>query len=62
MSIESPCKDICKIHPEIKICVGCYRTRLEIAQWHKVDDTKKQHILVSIAQKQKIYGELCLGC
>lgn len=31
--IASPCIKICVIHPDAKICVGCYRSGAEIAQW-----------------------------
>ena len=31
--IESPCVNVCLIHPEAEICLGCHRTREEIALW-----------------------------
>lgn len=37
---ESPCVQICAIHPTEQICVGCYRTLDEIAQWK---DMSAQH-------------------
>ena len=29
--VESPCVKICIVHPEARICIGCYRTGEEIA-------------------------------
>ena len=31
--IASPCVRICVLHPDEKICIGCYRTAQEIGQW-----------------------------
>ncbi|MEL6993908.1 MAG: DUF1289 domain-containing protein [Pseudomonadota bacterium] len=31
--IESPCVRLCVVHPEAKICTGCYRTLEEIGGW-----------------------------
>lgn len=33
MEPQSPCVNVCVIHPHEGICVGCYRTLTEIAQW-----------------------------
>ena len=30
---DSPCIRVCVLHPAEGICVGCYRTRDEIAAW-----------------------------
>lgn len=30
---ESPCKGLCVLHREEKICIGCYRSGDEIAAW-----------------------------
>ncbi len=34
---DSPCVNICLIHPEAGICIGCYRTGDEIAGWARMD-------------------------
>jgi uncharacterized protein len=33
--IQSPCVKLCVVHPEARICVGCYRTIDEIAGWSR---------------------------
>ena len=33
--VESPCKKICVIDPDQKICIGCFRTISEISNWSK---------------------------
>ncbi len=30
---QSPCRKVCVIHPESGLCIGCLRTREEIAAW-----------------------------
>ena len=34
---DSPCVNICLIHPEAGICIGCYRTADEIAGWGRME-------------------------
>ena len=34
--IESPCVQICVVHPETRICTGCYRTIDEITDWSRM--------------------------
>ena len=31
--VQSPCVKLCVVHPEERICVGCYRTIDEISLW-----------------------------
>ena len=33
---QSPCQNICVIHPDAKICIGCYRTIDEISAWSQL--------------------------
>lgn len=42
---ESPCRDICLIHPAEGICVGCYRTAEEISQWSRMPSSERAKIL-----------------
>ena len=34
--IQSPCVKICVVHPEARLCIGCYRTIDEIAGWSRM--------------------------
>ncbi|GHA53129.1 DUF1289 domain-containing protein [Amylibacter ulvae] len=36
--VESPCVKLCVIHEASGFCMGCYRTRHEIAGWSRMDD------------------------
>ncbi|MEM7242214.1 MAG: DUF1289 domain-containing protein [Pseudomonadota bacterium] len=34
---DSPCVQVCVIEPDSGLCMGCYRTRDEIAAWGAMD-------------------------
>ena len=36
-AVESPCIKLCVVHPEARLCLGCYRTIEEIAAWGRDD-------------------------
>ena len=43
--IESPCIRVCVVHPEERICTGCYRTIDEITEWSKMDPERRRSIM-----------------
>ncbi|UYV38775.1 DUF1289 domain-containing protein [Rhodobacteraceae bacterium D3-12] len=43
--IESPCVQICVIHPEARICTGCHRTGDEIARWSRMTPEERRTIM-----------------
>ena len=47
--IKSPCKKICKLakrkSDKSEFCLGCGRTRKEIAMWSRSDDEWKQKVI-----------------
>lgn len=42
---QSPCVKICLIHPEAKLCTGCYRTIGEIAAWGRMSPEERREIM-----------------
>ncbi len=52
--IESPCKKICLIHPDAGICVGCYRTPKEIAEWGDLPPQKRQAIMAELGARASL--------
>ena len=42
--IDSPCVQICVIHPGARICAGCGRTPDEIARWSSFTDDERAAI------------------
>ena len=43
--IESPCVQICVVHPETRICTGCYRTIDEITDWSRMTPEARRTIM-----------------
>ncbi|CUH63704.1 putative Fe-S protein [Thalassovita gelatinovora] len=43
--IESPCVNICIIHPQERICTGCFRSIEEITRWSKMTAQERHAIM-----------------
>lgn len=43
--VESPCIKLCVLHPTEGICVGCYRSRDEIAVWSQLTSEERRAIM-----------------
>ncbi len=50
--VESPCIQICVVHPTERICTGCYRTIDEIARWSKMDSTERAEIMQGLLERK----------
>lgn len=42
--VQSPCIESCCLNDE-KICLGCFRSIMEIAQWSQMNDTVRLDVL-----------------
>lgn len=49
--IESPCVRICVVHPEARICTGCYRTMDEIARWSKMSHEERRDVMTTLPDR-----------
>ncbi|WP_295388819.1 DUF1289 domain-containing protein [uncultured Thiodictyon sp.] len=36
--VKSPCIKVCRLDPALGLCLGCFRTRDEIAVWQRASD------------------------
>lgn len=43
--VQSPCIKICVVHPEERLCVGCYRSIDEIGRWSSMSAAERQAVL-----------------
>ena len=50
--IVSPCVGICALN-ESDICVGCYRTGIEISAWGEMKESEKRSVLALIKEREK---------
>jgi predicted Fe-S protein YdhL (DUF1289 family) len=46
--IESPCIKICQIHPNERICVGCFRTIQEIGTWSVMSPEERRAVMADL--------------
>lgn len=46
--IASPCKKVCVIHPAEDLCIGCLRSRAEIADWSAMTPRARAKIMADL--------------
>ena len=51
--IESPCVKVCVLHPEARICLGCYRSADEIAVWSRMTPEERRSIMATLPDRAK---------
>jgi hypothetical protein len=51
--VESPCVKICELNGA-DICVGCGRTRVEIAAWSSAPESRKAQIVELAARRKRL--------
>jgi predicted Fe-S protein YdhL (DUF1289 family) len=49
--VDSPCVKICVIHPEERLCVGCYRSIDEIATWSRMTPEERRAIMADLPSR-----------
>jgi uncharacterized protein len=49
--IETPCIKICVVDPETQFCIGCGRTRMEIAAWLGMAATERTQIMMALPER-----------
>jgi len=50
--VPSPCMSICALD-EDNICVGCYRSVVEIREWALMDDDERRTVLEKSNERSK---------
>ena len=49
---QSPCRKICLIHPEAGLCIGCLRTRDEIAAWSRLSPEARAALMRELPSRE----------
>ena len=55
--MKSPCIQVCKLHPTLKLCVGCFRTIDEIGMWAGMKE-EQQARTIALAQVRAVSYKL----
>ena len=46
--VDSPCIQICVVHPETRLCTGCARSIDEIARWSRMSVEEQQAVMAEL--------------
>lgn len=49
--VDSPCVQVCVIHPKERICMGCFRTIDEISGWSKMEPDERSAIKAELPSR-----------
>ncbi len=49
--VDSPCVNICVIHPQAKICIGCFRTGQEISRWSSMTKQDRHKLIEALPER-----------
>lgn len=48
---SSPCKSVCRIHEESRLCLGCGRTLREIGGWGAMTEAERLAIMAQLPER-----------
>jgi predicted Fe-S protein YdhL (DUF1289 family) len=51
--VESPCVNICLLDTETGLCIGCFRTIEEIANWAAMSADERRSIMAQLPARQE---------
>ena len=49
--VDSPCVKVCVIHPEARLCVGCYRSMDEIGAWSRMTAEARRAVMADLPSR-----------
>lgn len=49
--IQSPCVNICVVHPEARICTGCLRSIQEITDWSRMSHEQRAAVMEALPER-----------
>jgi predicted Fe-S protein YdhL (DUF1289 family) len=51
LDVETPCIKVCVVDPASGFCIGCGRTRDEIASWLDIGANERQRIMGALKER-----------
>lgn len=55
-AIETPCVQVCILHPETRLCVGCARSGDEIARWTRMSAEERRAVMAELPAREAAPG------
>lgn len=57
-AIATPCVKVCIVDAESSLCLGCYRTLMEIAGWARIAEDERERLMAELpARRSRIRPE-----
>ena len=50
--VASPCINVCRMDADFALCLGCFRSLDEIAEWGMAGDQRKLEILAAVDKRR----------
>lgn len=54
-AVESPCRKLCALHPERKICTGCFRSLAEIGTWARMTPADRRRVMAELPARARAW-------
>ena len=54
--VPSPCISVCSLIEPARVCIGCFRTLDEIAEWSVMDAAAKRRVLALLPARRVALG------
>ncbi len=54
--IPSPCIAVCRLDPATELCLGCFRTSAEIADWPIMDGAARLDVVRRLRDRRRAAG------
>ncbi|WP_456388580.1 DUF1289 domain-containing protein [Profundibacter sp.] len=52
--VESPCVNTCVIHPQARLCTGCYRSIDEISRWSAMGSGERAEVMAELPTRASL--------
>jgi len=59
--IATPCIKVCVIDGASSLCLGCYRTLSEIAEWSRLSDGQRTEIMDQLPSRRELIDPALRG-
>ena len=57
-AIKTPCVKVCYVDGESGLCLGCFRTLSEVANWSRFSDAERERLMAELpSRKSRIKPE-----
>jgi len=55
--VESPCINVCVVHPDARLCTGCLRSMDEISAWSRMTGEERARIMAELPARKPLIAK-----